>query len=129
MIYLSSGLITGMPYSERLRLSNIMGFHYSAIGQSHFSSLIDVLIGSMRFAVDAFSSQQERALETAQLLVRQMSPLFERESEGTVSELSINFSPKIIKVAKYRERYQALKDFFSSCGCEPHQEITEHRTY
>lgn len=54
--------LTGMPYSKKMRLERILGFHYSAIGQSHFSSLIDALIGSMRFVIDAFSSGEESRL-------------------------------------------------------------------
>ncbi len=45
--------ITGLPYSAETRLANIIGFHYSAIGQSHLPSLVDVLLGSFRFAVNA----------------------------------------------------------------------------
>ena len=48
----STGL-TGMPYGDTLKLQNIVGFHYSAIGQSHFGSLIDIVIGSFRYAVTA----------------------------------------------------------------------------
>ncbi len=33
--------VTGLPFSKELRLANVLGFHYSAVGQSHFSSLID----------------------------------------------------------------------------------------
>jgi hypothetical protein len=31
--------LTGMPHRAEWRLSNIIGFHYSAVGQSHFCSL------------------------------------------------------------------------------------------
>jgi hypothetical protein len=87
--------LTRMPYSATMRLDRILGFHYAAIGQSHFSSLIDVLIGSMRFVIDAFTSNHEKALETAHSMLTQMAPLFERTSQGRVSVLSLNFTPKI----------------------------------
>ena len=34
--------VTNMPFSKELRLGNVVGFHYSAIGQAHFTSLIDI---------------------------------------------------------------------------------------
>jgi hypothetical protein len=121
--------LTNMPYSKTMRLDRVLGFHYAAIGQSHFSSLIDVLIGSMRFVIDAFTSQDQRALATASRMLAQMTPLFEKTSSGQVSVLSINFTPKIIKVDGYRTRYEALKSFLTSCGLGPEQEIREYRTY
>lgn len=33
--------VTGLPHTAQLRLSNVVGFHYAAVGQSHFSSLRD----------------------------------------------------------------------------------------
>lgn len=121
--------VTHMPYKAELRLARIVGLHYSAIGQSHFASLIDILIGSMRFVIDAFSTQNERALKTAQIILQEMGPLFERIDDKRVSVLSINFTPKIVKIAAYRKRYQLLKEFLASCGLRPEQEITEYRTY
>lgn len=121
--------LTGMPYSDTLRLKRLLGIHYSAIGQSHFTSLIDILIGSVRFAVDSFASDKEGARTTARTILEKMGPLFERETDKRVSDLSIHFTPQIIKVKSYRERYQALKDFFTACGSEPAQGISEYRMY
>ena len=118
-----------MPYSKEMRLGRVMGFHYSAIGQSNFPSLIDILIGSLRFVVDAFSHDSQVEKDTARILLAQMGPLFERCSDGRVSVLSLNFDPKVIKADAYRTRYQSLKDFFTSCGLEPEQAITDHRQY
>jgi len=122
--------LTGMPYSREMRLSNIVGFHYSAVGQSHFPSILDVAVGSFRFAVNALTRQQEKNLSTARELLKSLSPLFWREAEATeVSEIGLTFSPKRIKRANYREKYQALKDFLAECGIVTAQTITEERTY
>jgi len=121
--------LTDMPYAKTLRLARIVGFHYSAIGQSHFASLIDVLIGSMRFVIDAFSTRNDTAVKTAQSILQEIGPLFERTDDKRVSVLSINFTPKIIKVEGYRNRYQELKHFLKVGGAEPEQEITDQRTY
>jgi hypothetical protein len=122
--------LTGMPYSREMRLSNIVGFHYSTIGQSHFPSILDVAVGSLRFAVNALTRQQEQNLSTARELLKALSPMFWRETGAeSVSEIGLTFSPKVIKAAKYREKYQALKDFLAECGIITAQPITDERTY
>lgn len=119
----STGL-KGLPYSNELRLKNIVGFHYSAIGQSHFTSLIDILLGSYRFVVNAYTRTDERALQTARVLLPILSPLFYREGESkAASEISLFFSPKVVKVKKYRDRYQGLKEFLSSMGIDTEQTV------
>jgi hypothetical protein len=122
--------VKGMPYSATIRLGNILGFHYSAIGQSHFSSLIDITIGSLRFAVNAYASAEESKKDTAQMLLSQMSPLFFRDPDRTaVSSLSLNFSPNIIKAPSFRAKYESLKAFFEAAGISTAQSITAQRQY
>jgi len=122
--------VTGLPYSKDYRLERIVGYHYSAIGQSHFGSIIDIILGSFRFAVNAFTRQDEKKLESAKRLLGILSPLFFREaSNGKVSEISLCFSPKIIKSIKYRQMYSNLSLFLSECGIETEQRITNERTY
>ena len=126
----SKGII-GFPYSEVFRLDRILGFHYSAIGQAHFGSLVDIVIGSIRFAINAFSKNYAEHLETARLILRMIGPLFYREeaSENKVSELSLFFSPKIIRAPSYREEYEKLKCFFDENGIIAEQMITDQRFY
>jgi hypothetical protein len=125
----STGL-KGMPYSEEMRLNRIIGFHYSAIGQSHFGSVIDILLGSFRFAVNAFTRNETGKLQTAHALLAMLAPMFFRErSDGRVPELSLFFSPKIIRFSKYRALYESLKNFLKQAGIEGEQEITSERRY
>lgn len=122
--------LTGMPYSQEMRLERIVGYHYSAIGQSHFGSVIDIVLGSFRFAVNAFTRNETGKMQTAGALLAMMSPMFFRErSDGRVSELSLMFSPKIIKSDKYRTQYEALKSFLEQSGIAAEQEITNERRY
>jgi hypothetical protein len=62
--------LTDMPYSRQYRLSNVVGFHYSAIGQSHFTSLIDVVLGSLRFSINAYCREDHERLPTARTLLQ-----------------------------------------------------------
>lgn len=65
--------LTGMPYAGAMRLGNILGFHYSSIGQSHFPSLIDILVGSLRYAINANTRGQQDNYETAVRLLGLLS--------------------------------------------------------
>jgi len=70
-----------MPYGlTAMRLARILGFHYAAIGQSHFGSLIDIILGSFRFAVNAHTRNQAEKLTTAGHLLSLLRRLFLRNA-------------------------------------------------
>lgn len=122
--------VTGLPFSPELRLKRIVGFHYSAIGQSHFSSIIDIVLGSFRFAINAFTRNDAERLETAGRLLELLSPLFLRDpGHEQVSELSLFFSPKTVRSDRFLRQYTDLSLFFSGHGIVPAQRITNLRTY
>jgi hypothetical protein len=125
----STGL-TGMPYSNEMRLDRIIGFHYYAIGQSHFGSVIDIMLGSFRFAVNAFTRNEAGSLPTANAILAQLAPMFLREgTDNRVSELSLFFSPKIIRSPTYLALYESLRQFLAQAGIVATQEITNARAY
>lgn len=116
----STGVL-GLPHTPAKRLNNILGVHYSAIGQSQFCSLVDIVVGSLRFAVNAHTRSQIRHNETAAKLLRLLSPLFFREGDSTsnadlIPEVGFQFSPKTVSIAKYRQQYQALQTFLTERG-------------
>jgi len=121
--------LTGLPFSRYYRLERIVGFHYSAIGQSHFSSIVDVVLGSLRFSVNAFTRGQDEYMGTATELLQLLSPLFLRSSKGLVPEISLCFDPKTVRWETYRDQYEALKRFLTEQGIEPEQKITGERGY
>jgi hypothetical protein len=102
--------LTGMPYSNKLPLNRVVGLHYSAIGQSHFSSLIDIVLGSLRFAVNAHCSGNVNQLPTAKTLLRLIAPLL-CGNDAQVCDLSLHFSPKAVRVPEYCVRYESLRRF------------------
>lgn len=125
----STGL-TGMPYSGQIRLKNIVGVHYSAIGQSHFTSLVDIVVGSLRFAINAHTRKDGSKTETATKLLGFIAPLFFREEgRNTISEIGFQFSPKVVTANKYRVIYEGLKSFLEESGVVTEQPITDQRTY
>lgn len=102
--------LTGMPHSHRLPLKRIVGIHYAAIGQSHFSSLIDVVLGALRFAVNAHCARDASRRETAETLLEMISPLF-CDNDAHACDLSLHFSPHSVRVPEYCLQYNALKTF------------------
>ncbi|MFO6428462.1 hypothetical protein ACLBKT_00015 [Erythrobacter sp. W302b] len=125
----SIGLI-GMPYGNEMRLANIVGYHYSALGQSHMPSIVDVVLGTLRFALNAHTRGQEQHLQSARAMIELIAPLFWREEgELQVPEIGFIFSPKIIKRDHYRQRYANLKSFLEHCGVAIQQPITDQRQY
>ena len=122
----STGL-TGMPYSEKMRLDKIIGYHYSAIGQSNFSSIVDIIIGSLRYCINVHTRSQ--ASESATTILHLLAPLFPMNANGLISELYFFFSPKIINISSYRNRYESLKEYLSSAGIPTEQTITSIREY
>lgn len=122
--------LTNMPYGGEYRLNNILGLHYSSVGQSHFTSLIDIAVGSLRHAFNTHTRRNAGHREGALALLRLLSPMFIRNSGSElVSELGMLLSPKIIKSDRYREQYQSLKAFLAEGGVNLAQEITAERRY
>ena len=121
---------TKLPYPpHEVRFTQILGFHYAAIGQSHFGSLVDIVLGSFRFAINAFTRGQTGQLATAAKMLGMISPMFYRLQSGKVSELSLFFSPKIIKTPTYLKKYSDLRSFLIQHGIEADQQITNERNY
>ena len=99
------------------RLSNIMGFHYSAVGQSHFTSLIDIPIGSVRFAVNVHTRGTENLRGNALDLLRVLSPLFFRtDGDDSVSDTGLCVSPMNVRVPRYHAIYVKLQEFLREGG-------------
>jgi hypothetical protein len=123
--------VTDMPYSDEVRLSNIVGFHYSSVvGQSHFPSIVDIVLGSLRFAINAHTRKSDGLLNTANRLLALLSPLFHRHKAGSpISEFGFLFSPKVVRSDLYRGKYKSLKDFLAAAGLETEQQITSERNY
>jgi hypothetical protein len=112
----ATGITGHLPYSRALRLDRILGFHQATIGTSHFSSVVDVVLGGLRYAVN--SRQQNKPI--CRTLIGQLGPLCVRSgANNKVSDLSINFSPKAIRSAKYLATYKELATFLAENGIEP----------
>jgi len=119
--------VTDLPHSPELRLERILGFHYSAIGQAHFATLVDIVIGAFRYSVNCFTT--ERHLDSARTILEMLQPLFLGGEGGRVASVSLQFNPVVVKAEKYKERYESLQEFLKECGIAMSQEITDVRAH
>jgi hypothetical protein len=116
--------VKGLPHTPELRLQRIVGFHYSAVGQSHVASLIDVALGSLRFAINAHTRENAAHSETAGILLRSLEPLMYRgPGQVSVPEIGFTFRPKAVRSAAFRARYNDLKQFLARNGINTAQVI------
>lgn len=117
--------VRDMPYSKQMRLENIIGFHYSTIGQAHFTSLCDILIGSLRFAINAHTRSDTGRRGSALRLLKLISPLFFRE-KGTdqVSELGLALRSKNVGAPAFFEKYHSLQSFLREGQVDMAQKVT-----
>lgn len=114
--------LKGMPHSAEMKLEHIVGYHYSAIGQSHIPSLVDVLLGSLRLALNCHTRQQSGLTATASTLLNLISPLIWREDgENSVSEIGFMLSPKDVRRSDYRQRYLNLSEYLLESNIELQQ--------
>lgn len=120
---LAVGLTGKLPYSGEMKIHHIVGYHYTAIGQSHFCSLVDVILGSLRFSMNAFTQANEKHSASAAVMLQQLSPMFFREESESVHEISLWFSPKTVRKEAYRNRYVALMEYLKMNGISPAQTI------
>jgi hypothetical protein len=104
--------LRGLPYTDPMPMDKIIGYHYSAIGQSHFSSIVDIILGSFRYAINVHSRNQKEHSNTAQHLLSILKPIIPvNTSTGMIEERYLFFSPKYIRSDNYRNQYRLLKSF------------------
>ena len=120
--------IKGLPYTPVHRLQRVLGFHFSTIGSSNFCSLVDIVLGSIRWAVNNRDDPSKEPV--VKELLQQVSPLLIRFGQADkVSELSLFFSPKVIKAKTYLEEYNKLYECLAANGIIGAQHPTNERTY
>jgi len=117
-----------LPHRDQpVQLNRIIGFHNSAIGQAHFTSLVDILVGSLRFAINAYCRNEPANQRGARNVLRLISPLFYRKRpRGPIPDLGLIFSPMNVRVQRYYDMYVGLQEFLRDRGVDSAQRITNH---
>ena len=111
--------LKGLPYSESYRLDRLLGLHVASIGSSHFCSVVDVVLGSLRYAINGRNDPTRQ--NVCATLLAQLAPLAVRSAAGAVEELSLFFSPKGIRVQAYLNEYLALHAYLAANGLDCQQ--------
>jgi len=106
--------LSGLPYSDPYRLERVLGFHLASIGSSNFSSVVDIVLGSLRYAVNCLGDSSRQ--DVVQTLLSQLASLCLRNDGGSIREVSLFFSPVRVRVSEYYEQYQNLRDFLTRNG-------------
>jgi len=106
--------LSGLPYSDPYRLERVLGFHLASIGSSNFSSVVDIVLGSLRYAVNCIGNPNKQ--DIVQILLSQLDQLCLKNDKGSIRELSIFFSPVSVRVNEYYEQYQNLREFLTRNG-------------
>ena len=110
---------SGLPYSPEIRLYNLPDHHYTAYGQSHFPSLVDMAIGSLRVALNACTASVQANIDTARYHLGLVAPMFYREpDEARISEVSLLVGRGALQPGQYRAQYQSLRDFLAQAGID-----------
>jgi hypothetical protein len=112
--------------NQPTRLSNIVGFHYSAVGQSHFTTLIDIIVSSLRYAINVHTrgdANRDGAVNILQVL----SSLFYRfENSDRVPDMGFCFSPMNVRSERYHGLYISLQEFLREGGIDSAQTINNN---
>lgn len=106
--------LRGLPYSDPYRLERVLGFHLASIGSSNFSSVVDVVLGSLRYAVNCVHDPNRHGV--VQTLLSQLAPLCLKDNDGNIRDLSIFFSPRQVRVPEYYQVYENLRNFLTQNG-------------
>lgn len=116
--------LTGLPHRDPYRLDRIVGFHIASMGTSNLCSVVDIVLGAMRFAVNAASRDEERPRQVAGTLLEQLRPLCLATPDNRVSMRSLFYSPRTVKVPRFAERYGALSRFLADRGFPVEASVT-----
>ncbi len=119
------GLTGSLPFSETLPLKQILGYHLAAIGSSHFCSVVDIVLGGLRFAINN-RNDLNKAAPVGEIM-KQLAPLCHREPSGKVSKLSLFFSPMNIYGKTFHDEYIGLQQFFKDHQMECGQTISNKK--
>lgn len=118
--YLSSKFQEGikLPGRSPEKLRRIIHYSISCNGASHVSSLVDIVLGGMRYAVNTAGGvgKEELAKEILPPIARMMWHSVKADGSRRVGGYGFLQYPKEVKVPAYREQYVGLARTLSEWG-------------
>lgn len=113
--YLSDKFTTGLDLpGENLSLNRIQVFGATVINASQISSAMDIVLGSLRYAVNDPANKE--AAKSMMEDVARMMWYREHQGEKYLGDRGVILRPKLnnIEVEAYRQGYQTLTDYLQS---------------
>lgn len=107
------------------QLDRIVGLHYTIIGQSHMTSVVDIILGTYRTAFNFFARHQDNKYPLAKEIFEFLNPLFQKGKDGCIPRVAISFSPLNVRIEKYRASYARMVENLKFCGYEITQDYLE----
>jgi len=110
----------GLVYQDggSARMAHIIGYHTAHQGASHFSSVVDIVLGSVRYVVNEHASQNPATQATLAALLQQLRPLWIPGSNGKVDPISLCYRPKKVYPGRLMEMYRVLHEYLAAAGVE-----------
>jgi hypothetical protein len=94
------------------KLDRVLAFHQAFIGTSHFASVIDIVLGAFRFAVNN-RNDPTKAMVVKELLTL-VGPLF--LNPVAIPARSLYFTPERVMIRPYFDECLALRQFLVDNG-------------
>ena len=88
----------------------------ASIGTSHFPSLVDVILGTFRYAISHRDGRKREMAKSMLQQLRGVCPTIGQPGKQWIPEEYIFQSPRTIKAEKYQEQYRKLYDFLLEAG-------------
>jgi hypothetical protein len=111
-VYMKDKFANGVtfPSGTKVKLRRVIHYSMSSDGASHLSSLTDIALGSVRYAVNFATGhgKEEVARKVLQPVAEAMWHKLKPNGEHQVGGYGFIQYPQSIKVDAYRERYDAL---------------------
>jgi hypothetical protein len=112
------------PLYEDTPLERVVNWSQSSNGTSHFSSVADIVVGTLRYAANNRNDPSPRTRTLAGNLVKSLSPMWHRDPvTGKVKQSSLRFCPRQVYTPEYRAQYLDLKLFLAMNGAESLQPV------
>lgn len=113
--------VTFAPSGAKVKLRRVIHYSMSSDGASHLSSLTDIALGSVRYAVNFATGQgkEEVARNVLQPVAEAMWHKVKPNGEHQVGGYGFIQYPQNIRVHGYRERYESLAKRLGELGTTP----------
>jgi|NGEPerStandDraft_6_1074524.scaffolds.fasta_scaffold94857_1 hypothetical protein len=91
-----------------MRLERITALGFTCDGASHLASVCDIILGSFRYCVN----EEDKDIAGNAMFPQIVDLMWKKEKDNKeyVRDIGLTLAPKVVKVPKYQEEYDALSN-------------------